>query len=148
MADILDKKRRSELMARIGPRNTKPELKVRKFLHSKGLRFRINDRTLPGSPDLKLTKYNTVVFVNGCFWHMHQSCGTFRMPRSNIDFWEKKLKANALRDKRTEMELRDLGWHVIVVWECELRKSSIEARLEFLLNEVLGHERGKCNSQI
>lgn len=98
-------------------KNTAPEEKVRKYLFSKGFRYRKNDKKLPGCPDIVLTKYKTVIFVNGCFWHKHD-CGRFVWPASNNEYWEKKLLGNVKRDEKNYVTLQNLGWNVLVVWEC------------------------------
>ncbi len=103
---------------------------VRKYLFSCGLRFRIQVRKLPGNPDIVLPKYKTVIFVNGCFWHGHEGCRYYRLPKSNIEFWENKIKNNVARDVRNEEELKALGWRVIRVWECDIRK--VTGREEYL----------------
>ena len=108
-------------MAAIKGKDTKPEILVRKFLFSKGLRYRLNNRKLPGSPDIVLKKYKTVIFVDGCFWHGHEGCKYFRLPKSNTPFWETKITQNIERDKKTTQALIALGWKVIRIWECELR---------------------------
>lgn len=124
-------------MAAIKDKDTKPEILVRKFLFSKGLRYRLNNRKLPGSPDIVLKKYKTVIFVDGCFWHGHEGCKYFRLPKSNTSFWETKITRNIERDKETTQALTALGWKVIRIWECELRnKSNREAALNKLLNDI------------
>ena len=124
-------------MAAIRGKDTKPEILVRKFLFSKGLRYRLNNRKLPGSPDIVLKKYKTVIFVDGCFWHGHEGCKYFRLPKSNTPFWEAKITRNIERDKETTQALTALGWKVISIWECELRnKSNREAALNKLLNDI------------
>ena len=124
-------------MAAIRGKDTKPEILVRKFLFSKGLRYRLNNRKLPGSPDIVLKKYKTVIFVDGCFWHGHEGCKYFRLPKSNTSFWETKITRNIERDKETTQALTALGWKVIRIWECELRnKSNREAALNKLLNDI------------
>lgn len=128
---------RSRCMAAIKDKDTKPEILVRKFLFSKGLRYRLNNRKLPGSPDIVLKKYKTVIFVDGCFWHGHEGCKYFRLPKSNTSFWETKITRNIERDKETTQALTALGWKVIRIWECELRnKSNREAALNKLLNDI------------
>ena len=107
-------------MAAVRGRDTKPELLVRQGLHRRGFRFRVNAKRLPGRPDLKLTKYEAVIFVHGCFWHMHD-CPLFRWPKTRPEFWEPKLTANAERDRRNKATLKEIGWRVAVVWECALR---------------------------
>ena len=137
MADIMTPNQRSRCMAAIKDKDTKPEILVRKFLFSKGLRYRLNNRKLPGSPDIVLKKYKTVIFVDGCFWHGHEGCKYFRLPKSNTSFWETKITRNIERDKETTQALTALGWKVIRIWECELRnKSNREAALNKLLNDI------------
>jgi len=116
--DIWDKKKRSEVMAKVKNKDTKPELYVRKFLFSRGFRYRKNVDKMPGCPDIVLPRYKTVIFINGCFWHGHSVDG--RIPLSNMDFWTKKIEKNRERDEKNTEELKKLGWNVIVVWECEL----------------------------
>ena len=108
-------------MAAIKGKDTKPELIVRKYLFSRGLRFRIQVRKLPGRPDIVLPKYKTVIFVDGCFWHGHEGCKYYRLPKSNIEFWKAKIERNTARDARNEAELRSQGWRVLRVWECDVR---------------------------
>ena len=122
-------------MSRIRSKNNAPEEKVRKFLFSKGFRYRKNDKKLPGCPDIVLPKYKTVIFVNGCFWHKH-NCKRFVWPSSNEDYWKKKILRNVERDEINIKELKDLGWKVLVVWECELKKATIDKRLETLMDEI------------
>ena len=117
MADKHSKEVRSYNMARIRSKDTKPEEIVRKYLFSRGFRYRKNDPKLPGKPDVVLPKYRTVIFVNGCFWH-HHDCRYFVWPSSNVDFWEKKINGNVARDDRNVSTLKAAGWKVIVVWEC------------------------------
>lgn len=112
---------RSRCMAAIKGKDTKPELIVRKYLFSRGLRFRVQVRKLSGNPDIVLPKYKTVIFVNGCFWHGHEGCKYFRLPKSNVEFWEAKIERNVARDVCNEVALKALGWRVVRVWECELR---------------------------
>ena len=122
MADIKSKEERSYNMSQIRCKDTKPEELVRKYLFSKGFRYRKNDRRLPGTPDIVLPKYKTVIFVNGCFWHGHQGCKYFVWPQNNADFWKTKIETNIQRDERKQVQLRELGWKVIVIWECQLRR--------------------------
>lgn len=117
-------------MAAIKGKDTKPEMIVRKYLFSRGMRFRVQVRKLPGNPDIVLTKYKTVIFVNGCFWHGHEGCRYFRLPKSNIEFWEEKIERNVARDVRNEGELKALGWRVVRVWECEIK--TVAQREEYL----------------
>ena len=126
-------------MAAIKGANTKPEELVRKYLFSKGFRYRKNVRSLPGSPDVVLPKYKTVIFVNGCFWHMH-GCSRSRLPKSNLDYWKPKLEKNLQRDKIEYEELKSLGWKIIIVWECELKKKVQAQNLERIKQTILGNE--------
>lgn len=133
--DVHDKKTRSYNMSRIKGKNTKPEELVAKYLFAHGFRYRRNVKKLPGSPDIVLRKYRTVIFVNGCFWHMH-GCKFFVWPKDNADFWRTKLSANSERDKREYDELRNLGWNVIVIWECQLKHGNAEKTLESLVSSL------------
>jgi DNA mismatch endonuclease, patch repair protein len=121
MADIVDKATRSRMMAGIKAQNTKPELLVRRELHRRGFRFRLHDRKLPGSPDIILPRWRTVIFVHGCFWHRHAACRLAYEPKSNILVWQKKFAANISRDRKTYDELRKAGWRVVIIWECATR---------------------------
>ena len=121
MADVMTSEQRSRNMAAIKGKDTKPEMIVRKYLFSRGLRFRVQVRKLPGTPDIVLPKYKTVIFVNGCFWHGHEGCKYFRLPKSNVDFWKEKIERNVNRDVRNEEVLNALGWRIIRVWECEIK---------------------------
>ncbi|MDR0659502.1 MAG: DNA mismatch endonuclease Vsr [Prevotellaceae bacterium] len=135
--DIWDKKKRSEVMALVKGKDTKPEIIVRKFLFSCGFRYRKNVKELPGKPDIVLKKYKTVIFIHGCFWHGHSLDGiTFhrRIPDSNSEFWEKKINNNLLRDSRNQEELKQIGWRVIIIWECELSSGS---KREITLNNLI-----------
>ena len=128
-------------MAAIRGKNTKPEMIVRKFLFSRGLRYRVNDCRLPGSPDIVLKKYKTAVFIDGCFWHGHEGCKYYRLPKTNIDFWRNKIAMNIARDHANGVDLRHAGWKVIRVWECDIRtKAKQEAALESLYQEIVGIE--------
>ena len=130
MGDVMTPEQRHKCMSRIRSKNTKPEILVRKFLFSRGFRYRKNVRRLPGTPDIVLRKYRTVIFVNGCFWHGHEGCRYSRLPKSNHEFWEKKIERNKTRDLRDRMALRRMGWHVIQVWECQLRPKEREMTLK------------------
>lgn len=138
MADNHSKEVRSMNMSHIRSTNSKPEEVVRKYLFSKGFRYRKNVRTLPGSPDIVLPKYKTVIFVNGCFWHKH-SCPRFVWPSSNQTYWGPKIMGNVERDKKNTLLLQGQGWNVIVVWECELKRAVREERLSKLCAEILEH---------
>lgn len=129
MADNHSKEVRSMNMSHIRSKNSKPEELVRKYLFSKGFRYRKNVKALPGCPDIVLPKYKTVIFVNGCFWHKHD-CPRFVWPSSNEDYWRPKIMGNVERDKRSIAELQQLGWNVLTVWECELKKKAIDVTLK------------------
>ena len=136
MSDIFSTGKRSSIMANIHGCNTKPEVLVRKFLFSNGFRYRINVKKLPGKPDIVLTKYRTVIFVNGCFWHGHM-CTRGHLPSSNMVFWKEKISRNKLRDDKNQDLLIKLGWKVVIIWQCEI--SNVEkrkVRLENLLIEL------------
>lgn len=130
MADVMTTEQRSRCMAAIKGKDTMPEMIVRKYLFSRGLRFRIQVRKLPGNPDIVLPKYKTVIFVNGCFWHGHEDCRYFRLPKSNVEFWKAKIERNVARDVRNEVALKALGWRVVRVWECEIK--TVAQREEYL----------------
>ena len=136
MADNHSKEVRSKNMSHIRSTNSKPEEIVRKYLFSKGFRYRKNVRTLPGCPDIVLPKYHTVIFVNGCFWHKHD-CGRFVWPSSNTEYWIPKIQRNVERDQRNYAELQKLGWTVIIVWECELKKKILDETMNRLEKEIL-----------
>lgn len=136
MADVLTPQQRSYNMSRIRNKNTKPEEIVRKYLFSRGFRYRKNVSKLPGKPDIVLPKYKTIIFVNGCFWHKHEGCRYFVWPKNNADFWKKKIEGNVERDRYDYKLLEDLGWHVIVVWECELKSGSRQDALNQLAEKI------------
>lgn len=130
---------RSRNMANIHSQNTKPEITVGKYLFKLGFRYRKNVRKLPGKPDFVLRKYKTVIFVNGCFWHGHEGCKYFVMAKSNTQFWMEKINYNKSRDRENIHKLTELGWNVIVVWECELRRGDKDKRLQELVEEIKGN---------
>ena len=134
--DVHDKKTRSYNMSRIKGKDTKPEEIVRKYLFSKGFRYRKNDKRLPGKPDIVLPKYKTVVFVNGCFWHKHEGCKYFVWPQSNKEFWKEKIQGTVERDIKNISSLSDAGWRVITVWECEQKPEKREATLQNLCESI------------
>ena len=147
MPDILTKSQRHQCMSHIRGKNTKPEILVRKGLHARGFRFRLHNNKLPGSPDIVLPKYGVAIMVNGCFWHGHKGCRYATKPESNVEFWETKIARNRHRDEVTNAHLEALGWHVITVWECELRGESILAsRLDELAEEI--REAGVAKSKL
>lgn len=119
--DIVSKEKRSRMMSGIKGKNTKPELLLRSALHKLGFRFRIQRKDLPGKPDIVLPKYKTIIFVHGCFWHRHPGCKYAYTPKSNIGFWTNKLEGNVIRDCLTEKALEEMGWRILIVWECEVK---------------------------
>lgn len=135
--DVHDRKTRSYNMSRIRGKDTKPEEQVRKYLFSEGFRYRKNDKSLPGTPDIVLPKYKTVIFVNGCFWH-HHDCRWFVWPKNNAEFWRAKIETNEERDFTNRCQLEQLGWKVIVIWECELKQNK-----EKILNELTEKLKGE-----
>lgn len=131
-------------MASIKGKGTKPEMIVRKYLFSRGLRYRVNNSKLPGSPDIVLKKYKTVVFIDGCFWHGHEGCRYFKLPKTNEHFWRHKIAMNYARDFATNVDLQLAGWRVIRVWECEIRtKSKREDTLRNLYAMITGNHRNE-----
>ena len=126
---------RSYNMSRIRGKDTKPEILVRKWLFANGFRYRKNDNSLPGCPDVVLPKYKTVIFIQGCFWHMHD-CGRFHWPATNQEYWEAKIYRNVERDHISQKQLHELGWKVLTVWECELKKRNIEATMNHIIGEI------------
>ncbi len=134
--DVHDKETRSYNMSCIKGKNTKPEEIVRKYLFSQGFRYRKNDKRLPGTPDIVLPKYKTVIFVNGCFWHGHDGCRYFVIPKTNTEFWTKKIETNRNRDIRKINDIQILGWKVIVVWKCQLKKPIIHSTLKNISSEL------------
>ncbi len=135
--DVHSRETRSYNMSQIKNKNTKPEEIVRKYLFGRGMRYRKNDKRLPGHPDIVLPKYKTVVFVNGCFWHIHENCRYFKWPENNAEFWKNKLEGNKKRDMENIQRLSESGWKVIVVWECELKKQNRTERLDKLYFEIV-----------
>ena len=125
MADVHDKATRSYNMSRIKSKNTKPEILVRKFLFANGFRYRLYDKKLPGKPDIVLPKYKTVIFVNGCFWHGHENCKFFKLPKTRSEWWKEKFERNIKNDNIEHAKLSDSGYKVIVIWECEVKNKSI-----------------------
>lgn len=144
MTDTVDPAKRSEIMSRIRSRDTKPEMIVRRIAHGLGFRFRLHRRDLPGSPDLVFPRYKSVIMVHGCFWHRHPGCKYATSPKTRVSFWENKFKGNVVRDRRNETALHDLGWRVLVIWECETKdKEAVAERIEgFLLRGEGGEVPG------
>lgn len=131
MADVVDAATRSRMMASIGPTHTRPEVLVRSYLHRTGLRFRLHAKGLAGRPDLVLPNFHAVVFVHGCFWHRHQGCRFATTPATRYDFWQTKFRQNVSRDQRVVEALRECGWRVFTVWECEVEDQEVLDRLYF-----------------
>jgi len=136
MPDIFSKSKRSDIMSKISGKETKPEILVRKYLFSQGFRYRKNVKDLPGKPDIVLPKYKAVVFVNGCFWHGHENCKKSALPTTNTEFWKEKISSNIIRDKKTYAELSDMGYKVLVIWQCELNAKKREITLSELTREI------------
>lgn len=130
--DRLNKEQRHKNMAAIHSKNTKPEILVRKFLFSRGFRYRLNHHRLPGKPDIVLRKYKTCIFINECFWHGHDGCKYFVMPKTRTEFWQAKIERNKERDYEIQRQLASMGWHCITIWECQLKPKVREATLESL----------------
>lgn len=151
MADVFDKATRSKNMSRIRGKHTKPEQLIRKALHSQGFRYRLHRKDLPGKPDIVLPKYKAIIEVNGCFWHGHK-CHLFHWPKSRTDFWREKITQNTRRDSENQIKLENMGWRVLVVWECSLKGkkrldpgSLIDRIVDWLINnedsnELFGQE--------
>lgn len=136
MSDIFSPEKRSEIMSSIRGRNTSPELLVRKFLFSKGFRYRLHQKDLPGRPDVVMKKYATCIFIHGCFWHGHKRCSLASIPKTNKAFWLAKIDANRKRDLRNRKQLKKSGWKVIEIWECGLKPSKRDATLCDLLTRL------------
>ena len=134
--DKITPEQRHYTMSRIRGKDTKPEILVRKYLFSEGFRFRKNDKRYPGHPDIVLPKYKTVVFVNGCFWHGHEGCKYYTIPKTNTDFWVAKVQRNQARDRSDIEKLSQMGWNVITIWECQLEKASMELTLGKLIEDI------------
>lgn len=132
MSDVLTPTQRHRCMSRIRSKATKPEMAVRRWLWAHGYRYRLNVKSVPGKPDIVMRRYRTAIFVNGCFWHGHEGCGKFVMPKSNTDFWQAKIERNRTRDTRNYEVLLQNGWQVIVLWECQL----ISAKLEYTMQQT------------
>jgi len=136
MADVHEPETRSYNMSQISGKDTKPEMIVRKFLHGNGFRYGLHRKDLPGKPDLVLLKYNSVIFVHGCFWHAHEDCKYFKIPKTRTEWWKEKLYKNKDRDERHIQELEEMGWNVIVVWECDLKPKKKEKTLQMLAKTI------------
>ncbi len=136
MSDVHTKEIRSFNMSRIRGKNTRPEIMVRKFLYSKGFRFRLHKKELPGKPDIVLSKYRTVIFVHGCFWHGHKNCKYFVIPKTRTNWWLIKITKNSEMDKKNTLMLKKLGWKVITIFECKLKKNFREETLNGILPKL------------
>jgi len=137
MADVHDKKTRSYNMSRIRGKDTKPEMIVRKFLFSQGFRYKLHDKSLPGKPDIVLPKYKTVIFIHGCFWHGHEGCKYFVLPKTRAEWWKAKIEGNISRDVNNYVLLDDLGWKVFIIFECDLKnKAKWEEQKALLRAEI------------
>ena len=137
MADIMTKEERSIRMSQIHSASTKPEMMLRHALWHHGFRYRVNDKCLPGRPDIVLPKYRTVVFVHGCFWHGHKGCLTSHSPETNTDYWTAKITRNQERDQEVWRKLEAKGWSVIIVWECQLKKANLEETVDRVAGEIV-----------
>lgn len=136
MSDVLTAQQRHHCMSSIHASSTKPELKLRKALWKRGFRYRINDKRLPGTPDIVLPKYRSVVFIHGCFWHGHKDCPRYVVPKTNTEFWVNKVATNQKRDEEKWRQLEAKGWFVIIVWECELEKKRFDSTLSRVEEEI------------
>ena len=146
----LTTEQRSRIMASIHSKNTKPEMMVRRYLFACGFRYRVNCRRLPGTPDIVLRKYRTCIFVNGCFWHGHEGCDKYRLPKTNVEFWSQKIMRNKQRDVEVQHQLARMGWHVMTVWECQLDTKEKRERtlmaIEYTLNHIYLMDREMVSS--
>jgi DNA mismatch endonuclease, patch repair protein len=136
MVDVHKSQTRSYNMSRIKGKNTKPEMQVRRFLHARGFRYRLHDKKLPGKPDIVLTKYKTVVLINGCFWHGHINCKYYEVPKTRTDWWLNKINNTIINDQKTTLSLAKNGWKIIVIWECQLKQDKIQKTLKQLLERM------------
>ena len=137
MADVHSKATRSYNMSQIKAKNTKPELLVRKFLHAQGLRYTLHNKNLPGKPDIVLPKHKTIIFIHGCFWHGHNNCKYFVVPKTRTKWWLNKIAANKANDEKAVRALKKDGWKIITLWECRLKPAKVERTLSSLLKKLL-----------
>lgn len=140
MPDTMTERQRHECMSHIRSKDTNPEVTVRRELFRRGFRFRKNVRTLPGTPDIVLTRYRTVIFINGCFWHGHKGCRLYTVPKTNVRFWTDKIERNRSRDQLNIQRLESLEWNVITVWECQLGKAEISSTIDTLEASIRSNE--------
>ena len=145
MVDIYEKKKRSQIMSKIFASETTPEILVRKYIFSKGFRFRKNLKSLPGKPDIVLPKYKTIILVHGCFWHGHKKCKASTLPTTRREFWKEKIDGNIKRDIKNIKRLRKLGWMVIIVWQCKLKNTKVRQRTLSKLEEKIKSNFEKKN---
>jgi DNA mismatch endonuclease (patch repair protein) len=136
MADVHSKETRSYNMSRIKSKDTKPELLVRKFLHKNGFRYRLHVKDMPGKPDIVLPKYKTIILIHGCFWHGHEGCRYYVVPKTRTEWWLNKIQGNSANDTKAEALLITAGWNIIKLWECELKKSTIDTTFSNLLATI------------
>ena len=130
MSDVLNPQQRHRCMSHIRSKATKPEMLVRRWLWTHGYRYRLNVKSVPGKPDIVMRKYRTAIFVNGCFWHGHEGCKQFVLPKTNIEFWQNKIDSNRARDQKNYETLINAGWQVIVLWQCKLTKQELEQTMQ------------------
>lgn len=140
MADVHSKETRSYNMSKIKGKDTKPEMLIRKFLFANGFRYRLHDKKLPGKPDIVLPKYKTVVFVHGCFWHGHERCKYFVVPKTRTEWWLNKINHNIENDKKSNITLQNEGWKVLTIWECDLKSNKKEQTLSELIKIIKGNK--------
>jgi DNA mismatch endonuclease (patch repair protein) len=136
MADVHDKETRSYNMSQIKGKNTRPEILVRKFLFSKGFRYRLHVKSLPGKPDIVLPKYKTIIFINGCFWHGHENCKYYVVPKTRTEWWLDKINGNKQKDGENFLQLSESGWKIVTIFECELKGNNLNNTLTKLLDEL------------
>jgi DNA mismatch endonuclease (patch repair protein) len=136
MTDVHSKETRSYNMSRIRSKDTKPEMLVRKFLHKNGFRYRLHVKDLPGKPDIVLPKYKTVIFIHGCFWHGHEGCKYYVVPKTRTEWWLHKIGTNTTNDANAEKTLKDSGWNILKIWECELKKAPLEETFRLLISSL------------
>ncbi len=141
MSDIVSKAKRSAMMAAVRQRHTKPEMNLRKALHSIGLRYRLHRKSLPGTPDIVFVRSQVAIFINGCFWHRHPGCPRATIPALRAEFWREKFEANVARDRRAQARLRAVGWKVVVVWECQVKNDDLASKVAQCLRRT--HEDRK-----
>ncbi|WP_368348911.1 very short patch repair endonuclease [Parabacteroides merdae] len=151
MADVHSKEIRSYNMSRIRGKNTKPEILIRKSLFSKGFRYNLHSKNLPGKPDIVLPKYKTVIFVHGCFWHGHEGCQYYVIPKTRTEFWLNKINTNIQNDMKNLISLKNMGWNVITIWECETKKKNnikvlIDQIEKELYNNLMSNKNTSCKT--